>query len=60
VPDGLWPEEALEIHRVLMADPRVGCWEICEINPHLDPVNSVAEISLGIYRTVLEVLEERL
>lgn len=60
VPDGLWPCEALEIHRTLMADPRVVCWEICEINPHLDPLNSIAEISLGIYRTVLEVLEDRL
>jgi hypothetical protein len=38
----------------------VCCWEICEINPHLDTLNSLAEVSLGIYQGVLEVLEERL
>ena len=57
---GLWVHEALEINRTLLRDPRVCCWEICEINPHLDTLNSLAEVSLGIYQGVLEVLEERL
>lgn len=57
---GLWAHEALEINRTLLRDPRVCCWEICEINPHLDTLNSLAEVSLGIYQGVLEVLEERL
>jgi len=57
---GLWAHEALAINRTLLKDPRVCCWEICEINPHLDTLNSLAEVSLGIYRGVLEVLEERL
>ncbi len=57
---GLWAQEALEINRTLLRDPRVCCWEICEINPHLDSLNSLAEVSLGIYQGVLEVLEARL
>ncbi|MEA5410289.1 arginase family protein [Synechococcus sp. BA-120 BA3] len=57
---GLWAHEALEINRTLLRDPRVCCWEICEINPHLDTLNSLAEVSLGIYQGVLDVLEERL
>lgn len=60
VEGGLWSHEALELNRTLLRDPRVCCWEICEINPHLDVLNSLAELSLGIYRGVLEELEQRL
>ncbi|MEB3331922.1 MAG: arginase family protein [Synechococcaceae cyanobacterium] len=60
VPGGLWAHEADAILRTLLADPRVCCWEICEINPHLDELNTLAEVSLGIFRAGLEVLAERL
>jgi arginase len=60
VPGGLWAHEARQLVRVLLADPRVCCWEICEINPHLDSLNNLAELSLGLYQEVLEVLDARL
>lgn len=59
VPDGIWAHEAASLLRTLLADPRVCCWEICEINPHLDELNTLAEVSLGIFRAGLEVLAER-
>jgi hypothetical protein len=37
----------------------VCCWEICEINPHLDDLNTLAEVSLGIFQGGLETLAER-
>lgn len=60
VPGGLWAEEARQLTRSLLADTRVCCWEICEINPHLDSLNTLAEVSLGIFQDVLEVLDARL
>ena len=60
VPGGLWADEAEAILRRLLADPRVCCWEICEINPHLDTLNTLAEVSLGIFNGGLEKLAERL
>jgi arginase len=59
VPGGILPEEAQRIHRTLLRDPRVCCWEICEINPHLDTLNSIADISLGVYSVVLHELDRR-
>jgi arginase len=60
VPGGLWADEARRLNARLLADPRVVCWEICEINPHLDTLNTLAEVSLGVYEGVLEVLGQRL
>ena len=60
VPGGLWADEARRINASLLADPRVVCWEICEINPHLDSLNTLAEVSLGVYEGVLDVLRQRL
>jgi arginase len=60
VPGGLWADEARRINATLLADPRVVCWEICEINPHLDSLNTLAEVSLGVYQSVLDVLQRRL
>ena len=57
---GLWADEARQLTRSLLADPRVCCWEICEINPHLDSLNTLAEVSLSVYKDVLEVLDSRL
>jgi arginase len=59
VPGGLWAHEAQTILRRLLADSRVCCWEICEINPHLDDLNTLAEVSLGIFQGGLETLAER-
>ena len=59
-PGGILPEEAQRFHRTLLRDPRVCCWEICEINPHLDTLNSIGDISLGVYATVMEELHRRL
>lgn len=59
VPGGLWPAEASRLNGALLRDPRVCCWEICEINPHLDTLDTLTETTLGIYREVLEVLERR-
>jgi arginase len=60
VPGGLWADEAEAILRCLLDDPRVCCWEICEINPHLDTLNTLAEVSLKIFNSGLEQLAERL
>lgn len=59
-PGGLWADEARRLLRTLLRDQRVVCWEICEINPHLDSLHTLAEASLGIYQSVLEVLDQRL
>ena len=59
VPGGLWAHEAILLLRTLLSDPRVCCWEICEINPYLDELNTLAELSLGIFRAGLEVLGQR-
>ena len=59
VPGGLWAHEAVLLLRTLLSDPRVCCWEICEINPYLDELNTLVELSLGIFRAGLEVLGER-
>ena len=60
VPGGLWAHEAMLLIKTLLTDPRVCCWEICEINPHLDVLNTLAEVSLSLYRAGIEVLAERL
>ena len=59
VPGGLWAHEAMLLLRTLLTDPRVCCWEICEINPHLDELNTLAELSLGIFRAGVEILSQR-
>jgi len=59
VPNGLWAHEVMLLIKTLLTDPRVCCWEICEINPHLDVLNTLAEVSLSVYRAGIEVLAER-
>ena len=60
VPGGLWADEARRLNAALVADPRVCCWEICEINPLLDTLNTLAENSLGIFEAVIDVISARL
>jgi arginase len=60
VPNGLTIAEARIINETLCKDPRVCCWEMCEINPVLDTLNTMAETSLGIFETVVDVITARL
>ena len=60
VPHGLTVAEARIINEMLCKDPRVCCWEMCEINPVLDTLNTMAETSLGIFETVVDVISARL
>lgn len=59
VPDGLWTHKAILLLRTLLSDPQVCCREICETNPYLDELITLAELSLGIFRAGLEVLGQR-
>lgn len=59
VPGGLRVDEVTPLLVALLADPRVCCWEICEINPHLDTLNTLAEVSLGIFQAGLQTLAQR-
>ncbi len=60
VPNGLTAAEARIINETLCKDPRVCCWEMCEINPVLDTLNTMAETSLSIFETVVDVVSARL
>ena len=60
VPGGIWADEARRLNAALVRDPRVCCWEICEINPLLDTLNTMAENSWGVFEAVIDTLGERL
>jgi arginase len=60
VPNGLTVAETRILNETLCKDPRVCCWEMCEINPVLDTLNTMAETSLGIFEAVVDVLSARL
>lgn len=60
VPNGLTASEARILNETLCKDSRVCCWEMCEINPVLDTLNTMAETSLGIFEAVVDVLNARL
>ena len=60
VTGGLLVEEARIFNETLVKDPRVCCWEICEINPVIDTLNSMAENSLGIFQGVVDAIASRL
>ena len=60
VPGGLWAEEARLLNEALVQDTRVCCWEICEINPLLDTLNTLAENSLGVFESVVDTIGDRL
>ncbi len=60
VPDGITPEQASELLSILLADQRVVCFEMVEVNPLLDnKANKMAETSLGILEKAVETLENR-
>ena len=60
VPGGIWADEARDINTALVKDARVCCWEICEINPLLDTLNTLAENSLGVFESVVDAIGDRL
>ncbi len=51
VPNGLTVEEAKELNKHLVSDPKVCAWEIVEINPTLDTENKMAEVAFEILET---------
>lgn len=60
VAGGITADEAARINRRLVSDPRVVCWEICEINPELDLRNSTGQVSMRVYEATLDALHMRL
>lgn len=60
VPGGLWADEVKRLNAALVKDPRVCCWEICEINPLLDTLNTLAENSLATFEAVIDAISNRL
>lgn len=59
VPNGLNPEEARDLNRALVKDPRVCAWEIAEINPTLDSENKMSETAFEVLRSVAESVGSR-
>lgn len=59
VPGGIWADEARDLNTALVQDKRVCCWEICEINPLLDTLNTMAENSLGVFQSVVDIIGDR-
>ena len=59
VPGGIWADEARRLNTALMEDPRTCCWEICEINPLLDTLNTMAENSWGVFEAVIDTISKR-
>jgi len=57
---GLFVDEARQLNQALAQDPRVCCWEICEINPLLDTLNTVVENSHSIFEGVIDAIATRL
>jgi arginase len=60
VPDGITPDQAKNLLSVLLADPRVCCFEMVEVNPLLDKKgNKMATTALSILEKAVEILENR-
>lgn len=58
--NGIFVEEARLLNETLVKDPRVCCWEICEINPLLDTLNTMVENSLYIFESVVDAIAKRI
>jgi len=60
VPDGITPEQAKNLLSILLADPKVCCFEMVEVNPLLDKKgNKMATTALGILERAVEIMEDR-
>lgn len=59
VPNGLHEQEALELNRLLVQNPKVCAWEIVEVNPTLDEHNAMAETAFDIIESTVNAFENR-
>lgn len=60
VPDGITPDQAKKFLSIVLADPRVCCFEMVEVNPLLDKKgNKMADTALGILEKAVETLQNR-
>jgi arginase len=59
VPKGLWVNEVEEIIKELLAQEKVACFEMVEVNPLLDTSNKMAEMAYGFFAIAVDVLENR-
>ncbi|GAB4375637.1 MAG: arginase [Salibacteraceae bacterium] len=60
VPDGITPDQAIKLLSILLADHRVCCFEMVEVNPLLDKKgNKMATTALGILERAVETFENR-
>jgi len=60
VQDGITPDQVNKLLSILLADPRVVCFEMVEVNPLLDKKgNKMAVTALGILEKAVETLENR-
>ena len=60
VADGITPDEGKTLLGTLLSDPKLGCFEIVEVNPLLDnKKNTMAETALGVLEKAVETLENR-
>ncbi|PWJ42560.1 arginase [Sediminitomix flava] len=56
VPNGLSVEEAREINQYLVESPKVCAWEMVEVNPTLDRLNTMAENAFSILENTIDHL----
>lgn len=59
VPNGLSVEEAKQLNKILVEDPKVIAWEVVEVNPTLDSENKMAEVAFDILNSTVKALEGR-
>lgn len=59
VPNGLTVEEAKELNKLLIRDPKVIAWEMVEVNPTLDTENKMAENAFEILEATTNALLEK-
>ncbi|MFA0960572.1 arginase [Roseivirga sp. BDSF3-8] len=59
VPGGLTLNEAKELNSLLMANDKVVCWEMVEVNPTLDTENAMAENAFEVLEEVTKSYEAR-
>ncbi len=56
VPDGLTPEQAIELNTLLVRDPKTIVWEMVEINPTLDTENKMANMAFDVLTSVTNTI----
>lgn len=59
VEDGLTFDEAKKLNNLLMANDKIVCWEMVEVNPLLDSKNKMAESAFEILERVTASYEAR-